>query len=279
MTQPTYLQLHEIRRDGGTQPRAKIDLAHVKRLVEQIEDGHPLEPLVCFYDGENYWLADGFHRFLAYREAGEEAIAAVVHQGTRRDAVLYAVGANADHKPALPRSREDKRRAVQTLLQDPEWSQWSNYAIADACKVSEAMVRSCRKTLESTLLTTNIRGKERTYERQGKISKMNVEAIGSGVKEGSKVVVDRRHPLAGESGTVDYFPSPQIAIVELRSGKRELVPQANLDPVAMADASWDGGNPIPPESAQDDRPAWEEWGEELFGNFYLYLDKHYRTSI
>jgi len=62
-------------------------------------------------------------------------IACFVYQGTRREAVLYSVGANADHKPALPRSREDKRRAVMTLLQDPEWGKWSNCQIAKACRV------------------------------------------------------------------------------------------------------------------------------------------------
>ncbi|MUL39542.1 ParB N-terminal domain-containing protein [Gloeocapsopsis dulcis] len=105
----SYLTLDEIRRDGGTQPRAAIDLKHVKLLEEQIEDGKELEPVVVFYDGESYWLADGFHRYATHKNQGMEAIACFIHQGMRREAVLYSVGANADHKPALPRSREDKR--------------------------------------------------------------------------------------------------------------------------------------------------------------------------
>lgn len=111
---PEYLALDEIRRDGGTQPRAAIDLKHVKRLEEQIEDGKELEPVIVFYDGESYWLADGFHRWHAHHNQGKEAMACNIHQGSRRDAVLYSVGANADHKPTLPRRREDKRQAVIT---------------------------------------------------------------------------------------------------------------------------------------------------------------------
>jgi hypothetical protein len=42
--------------------------------------------------------------------------------------VLYTVGANATH--GLRRSNADKRRAVSMLLDDPEWAQWSNLAIA-----------------------------------------------------------------------------------------------------------------------------------------------------
>ena len=100
-----YLTLDEIRRDGGTQPRAAIDLKHVKLLEEQMEDGFTLEAIAVFYDGKSYWLADGFHRWQAHHNRSEEVIACVIHQGSRRDAVLYSVGANADHKPALPRSR------------------------------------------------------------------------------------------------------------------------------------------------------------------------------
>jgi len=35
--------------------------------------------------------------------------------------MLFTISVNADH--GLPRSNADKRKAVMTLLQDPEWSQ------------------------------------------------------------------------------------------------------------------------------------------------------------
>ncbi len=82
---PSYLALDEIRRDGGTQPRVAIDWKHVKLLEEQMEDGKELEPVTVFYDGESYWLADGFHRWHAHRNQGKEAIAYVIHQGSRRE--------------------------------------------------------------------------------------------------------------------------------------------------------------------------------------------------
>ncbi|NEP63638.1 MAG: ParB N-terminal domain-containing protein, partial [Symploca sp. SIO2G7] len=112
----TALNIAEIRRDGGTQAREKLDLNHVATLKEAIADGAELDPVVVFYDGENYWLADGFHRCKASEESELEDIQALIHQGTRRDAVLYSVGANAEHKAVKPRSRADKRRAVMMLL-------------------------------------------------------------------------------------------------------------------------------------------------------------------
>jgi hypothetical protein len=158
--QSIWLALDEIRRDGGTQPRAKIDLLHIKRLEEQIEEGQQLEPVVVFHDGENYWLADGFHRWHAHKNQEQPTIAALVHQGSRREAVLYSVGANADHKPALPRSRQDKHRAVMTLLNDEDWSQWSDREIARRCKVNNATVSRIR----ASLLQCNSDKQERTYK-------------------------------------------------------------------------------------------------------------------
>jgi hypothetical protein len=54
-----------------------------------------------------------------------------VRAGTRRDALLYALSANAGH--GHRRTNEDKRRAVDIMLADPEWSQLTDQAIADAC--------------------------------------------------------------------------------------------------------------------------------------------------
>jgi len=175
-----YLALDEIRRDGGTQPRAAIDLKHAKLLEEQLEDGQELEPVTVFYDGDSYWLADGYHRFTAHRNRGLDAIACVVHQGSRRDAVLYSVGANAGHKPALPRSREDKRRAVMTLLQDPEWGEWSNREIARRCAVSLDLVNRSRNSLNESFSNISSHKGERTYTtKHGTVAKMKTANIGN----------------------------------------------------------------------------------------------------
>ena len=58
--------------------------------------------------------------------------------------MLFSVGANAAH--GLPRTREDKRPAVLTLLGDAEWSKWSDREIARQCGVAHSFVGSLRPT-------------------------------------------------------------------------------------------------------------------------------------
>ena len=187
MLEVDYLALNEIQLDDTTKPRVCLNLKHIKVLEHQIEDGQKLDPVVVFYDGESYWLADGFHRWYAHRNQEEEVIACAIHQGSRRDAVLYSVGANADNKPALPRSQEDKRRAVMTLLNDPEWSAWSDREIARLCKVHHSTVSTIRQLSTSDLssnvssqsLTGELASHKRTYKtRHGTVAKMNTANIG-----------------------------------------------------------------------------------------------------
>jgi len=59
-----------------------------------------------------------------------------------RDAILYSLSANHDH--GLRRTNVDKRKAVQTMLDDFEWQEWSNGEIARRCRVSEFLVSTMR---------------------------------------------------------------------------------------------------------------------------------------
>src|SRR3954452_4224513 len=122
--------LDMIRLDGGTQPRAAIDESLVAEYAEAMENRVRFPPVVAFTDGADTWLADGFHRWHAGKRAGLMTIATDLRQGSRRDAIFFSVGANAAH--GQRRTPEDRRRAVQTLLGDPEWSRWSDRRIAKA---------------------------------------------------------------------------------------------------------------------------------------------------
>lgn len=167
------LPINRIRTDGGTQPRAQMNPVIIESYAEDMHEGVTFPAVVVYYDGSEYWLADGFHRMAAAKEAGLKALPADVHQGTRRDAVLFSVGANATH--GLRRTNEDKRRAVSTLLRDDEWVKWSDREIARRCLVSAPFVTKCRESL-----TVNIYSDEsRTYTtKHGTIATMNTTAIG-----------------------------------------------------------------------------------------------------
>ena len=66
--------------------------------------------------------------------------------------MLHSLGANTAH--GLPRSNKDKQRAVETLLNDPEWSRWSNRAIAEKCVVSHSYVNTLREKITSGNVST-----------------------------------------------------------------------------------------------------------------------------
>jgi hypothetical protein len=135
----------QIVRNGGTQIREKIDWTTVDEYADDMRAGSIFPDITVFYDGIKYYLADGFHRVEAARKAELKEINAEVKPGTRRDAVLHAVGANASH--GLRRTNADKRRAVMMLLEDKEWSQWSDREIARRCAVSKTFVSNMRPYL------------------------------------------------------------------------------------------------------------------------------------
>lgn len=163
------IRLSEIRLDGGTQPRANMNQEVVSEYAEYLMDGVKMPGLTVFHDGKYYWLADGFHRYFAHKKADIKEAECDVRQGSLRDAVLYSVGANDNH--GLRRSNEDKRRAVITLLEDIEWSDWADREIARQCRVSVMTVGRIKKSL-------NIAKTEKKFEKNGKQSVMKTENIG-----------------------------------------------------------------------------------------------------
>lgn len=141
------IEIARIRMDGGTQPRSQLYENVVNDYAEDMKQGVAFPPITLYYDGKEYWLADGFHRVKAHETIGTKEITAEVYLGGQRDAVLFAVGANAAH--GLRRTNADKRRAVERLLRDSEWSKWSSREIARKCLVHHDTVSRIRKELES----------------------------------------------------------------------------------------------------------------------------------
>lgn len=138
------IELSKIRIDVKTQPRAELNQDTIAEYADAYKSGAKFPPVKLFFDGASYWLADGFHRYNAARDAGLTTIYEEVIPGTLRDAILYSLSANSKH--GLKRSNADKRKAVQTLLDDPEWSKWSSNEIAKRCAVGDHLVAELRKS-------------------------------------------------------------------------------------------------------------------------------------
>jgi hypothetical protein len=165
------LEVAIVQTGSGTQMRESMNGALIESYTEDINNGAEFPPVDIFYDGKTYWLADGFHRFFATRDSGAKMITANIHKGTLRDAVLFAVGANSAH--GLRRTNADKRKAVATLLDDKEWSGWSDRVIAEKCGVHHDTVNRHRHELsdsDSSLpaLTRGKDGKKRKRPKKRK---------------------------------------------------------------------------------------------------------------
>lgn len=137
-----WLPLDALTTDPRLQLRVRLDEEAIQRYVDAMARRSWFPALECFYDGANYYLADGYHRLEAARRVGWTKIRVRARGGTFRDAVLFSAGANDRH--GLPRTAADKRKAVLTLLGDPEWVKWSNRAIARQCNVSSKFVDNLR---------------------------------------------------------------------------------------------------------------------------------------
>lgn len=132
--------------ESSIQPREGVTASTVNEYAALYTDGHELAPIMVYQEGSEYWVADGFHRVAAAQQAGLSGIAAEVRQGTKRDALLYAAGANKHGKPM---SNEDKRRVVMRMLEDEEWGGWTDSEIARHCGVSDKTVAKYRGELSS----------------------------------------------------------------------------------------------------------------------------------
>jgi len=150
------VSINKINLKADTQSRVEINKDTVNDFADDIKRGDKFPPIILFKNNKNeLFVGDGWHRINAYIQAGIKEIDADVRKGSQRDAVLYSVGANATH--GLRRTNADKRKAVITLLDDPEWCQWSNIQIAKQCGVSDHFVGVIRKESTPIKSKSNIR--------------------------------------------------------------------------------------------------------------------------
>lgn len=147
------LDVAEVVIDCGTQVRAEISETTVAQYAEDMTNGDTFPNVICYFDGNRYMLADGFHRFMAFSRAfAGEKIRCEVHKGTRADALKYALSANYSH--GLRRSNADKKRSVELAL--AEWPKISDREIARICSVSHNFVSEHRAQLSSDDSSTRI---------------------------------------------------------------------------------------------------------------------------
>lgn len=244
----SHLPPHIIKANGATQMRAGLNPDTVAEYADAMREGAQFPPIILYFDGTDYWPGDGFHRLAAHKQARpNEDVAAEVRAGTRRDAVLCAVAANATH--GLRRTNADKRRAVETLLRDEEWASWSDREIARRCHVGAPLVAQVRSEVVTVrnYSESDDAPTERTYTtKHGTVATMNV-----GGRQRTKIPLKTPEQIAAQKVTTaaPAQKSQGYAIGTQDSG--DAVERANVRVVYM--------EPVPPElsdlSARDLPPV------------------------
>src|SRR3954470_10403316 len=120
--------------DAGTQPRDHINVDVAERYKALIEDGREFPPVTVFFDGQSYWLADGFPRITAWGSLGWTEVPVDVRLGSLRDAQWHSFSVNALH--GYPRKDVDIAKIMARIFTDAEWQDMPVRAIADHVGVS-----------------------------------------------------------------------------------------------------------------------------------------------
>lgn len=107
------LDLSSIVVDPDLQPREKMDPKRVVQYAEDMLAGIEYPPLRVFRVKDRCLLTSGFHRYHAAKQAGFEALACEVFEGTYAKAKWDAAGSNVEWDTSgSKRTNADKRRAV-----------------------------------------------------------------------------------------------------------------------------------------------------------------------
>jgi transposase len=142
------LNLLNIRIDGGTQAREELNQEAVADYAEKMRDGEVFPPVTVFFDGSEYWLVDGFHRYFATKSNGKTSIDCDVENGTLKEAVRFSWKANG--KRGLPLNPNDYKKIILAMLRDEEAKKMSNRQIAEYVGVSHSTVNRFKSSLEQS---------------------------------------------------------------------------------------------------------------------------------
>lgn len=210
------IKLSDIVIDAGTQQRVSQTDSVIDEYCESIKCGAKFPPLTVFTNGVEYYLVDGFHRYFAYKKAGGiDFLDADIHEGTKRDAILYSASVNGTH--GLRLTNQDKRKHVLVLLNDSEWSQWTDTLIAKHCKVTQQFVSKVRREINDIQKDIISKSIKTVLDVQN-----DSESISEDVASNSDDSEEERHDLITEEQIAEEMASEIDVEKELYNAHMEI---------------------------------------------------------
>lgn len=255
----TTLRIDDIRRDGGTQPREKLDHSVIADYADDMERGDTFPPVKVMNDGENYWLYDGFHRVNAAEEIGREEVEAKVKQGTREDAVWASLSANKKH--GKRRSQADKRRAIKRALK-MKGADKPNTHIARHVGCDDKTVAKYRREMESS--SEIPKREERTVTRDGTTYTQDTSNIGGHPSESdSKDTTQKSLPTKPSGDGSPSKPSRSTPSTPSPSPGSSATKPTRTKPDRSTDTDDADPDLSPPEPEPDEPPTAEDIVKEV----------------
>ncbi len=212
--------------DKGTQAREEMREDAIADYAEAMKAGDEFPPIIVFFDGVDYYLADGFHRLGAVKLLGKTSIQADIRSGTLRDAIWYSVGANDKH--GIRKTNADKRKGVLTLLEDFEWGELSVREMASQCHVSPQLVAAVKAEMDGggKVSSSNIYTPKK--EKPVKLDSVAEEPLDNIVSQQDEAVAElvaENQRLADKLAvhTMDATPEEKLAATETIEELREQI--------------------------------------------------------
>lgn len=230
----THLQIEKIRIDGNTQPRAEINEKVVEEYASLLSEKVLMPPVIVYFDSKEYWLADGFHRYFSHKRLGYKEISVDIREGTLRDAQLFSKGAHNGR--GLSHNAKDYQYIVLSMVNDKEWGQWSNRAIAKHVGISVMTVGRIKKKADvqqSPKKKTIRKGKEHTVDTTniGTIAKpTEVEQLQQKIKELTSTVneVVEENTQIKDQIAIGSWDASEIEKVDVEETIKDLREQIRL---------------------------------------------------
>ncbi len=221
------ININNIIIDKGTQSRAEINEEVVADYAYAMQEGDEFPPAVVYFDGVDYYLADGFHRLHAAKRLGKASIKCDVRTGTLRDAMWYSITvANKGH--GLRKSNADKRKGVLSLLEDFEWGEMSVAQMAKECGVSHQLVLAVKQEMDGGVKVSTVKTNSSKKQKPVKLNNVvEVETLNLAAEKDEAVaaLVSENQRLSDRLAVeaMDATPEEKLAATETLDDLREQI--------------------------------------------------------
>ena len=199
------LNLALIRIDGDTQAREALSQEKVAEYAELMKDGVVFPPIEVFFDGSDYWLVNGFHRYFAAKKNGLVSIEVIIHIGTLEEAQLFSCG--TDKGNGLSWNTKDRWRNIMRMLKHPVWGLWTNAEIARHVGCSKMTVGRVKASMQEPETQT----KKKYRDKHGKEQVIQTKNIGR-QKEKEKEDDGEAHRVVELTDTVNDLSKENQAL-------------------------------------------------------------------